>query len=202
MDSRELPDRKLVELCLERDEDAWAEFLRRYCRLIAGVVAKTIRRSFPPTQGMVQDLFQKTLVRICEKDFRALRELQWLHDGALRGLLQMTASTAAQDHVREALSEKRDIRKVKSLEEPGLAVPEPESFAGRVEQKILLDQLARCLQKVIQSEPDCVRDIAMFLLYFSFKVTALDLSRLYHLNVRKVENTVARLGRLARSHCL
>ncbi len=202
MNWQELPDRKLVELCLERNEDAWVELLRRYRGLIAGVAAKTVLRSFRPAANLIQDLVEDTFVRICANEFRALRELEWRHEGALRGLLQVTASTAAQDYLRKFLSPKRDIRKEESLDKPGLVVPVQEKFADKVEQKILLEQLARCLKKVIHSEPDCTRDIAMFLLFYGFRVTAADLSRLYSLNVKKVENTVARLGRLVRSHCL
>jgi len=202
MDWQELSDRRLVELCLERNEDAWVELLRRYYRLITGVIAKNVRRHFPPRQNEIQDVAQKTLARICRNDCRALRELEWLHDGALRGLLQTSASNTAKDYVRECRSDKRDASKETSLEEPGLVVPEKECYVENLEQKILLDQLARCLHKVIQREPDCTRDIAMFLLYFGARVTAADLSRVYDLNVRKVENTVARLGRLARLHCL
>jgi len=55
---------------------------------------------------------------------------------------------------------------------------------------------------VTESESDSTRDIAIFLLFYGCKITAADLSRLYKLNVKKVENTLARLGRLARAHCL
>jgi DNA-directed RNA polymerase specialized sigma24 family protein len=202
MNWQDIPDRKLVELCLERNEDAWVELLRRYRRLIAGIAAKTILRFSRPADGLIQDLVEESIVRICASNFRALRELEWRHEGALRGLLQITASTTAQDHIRKSRSPKRDVTKEQSLEDPGLVVPLPQNFAAQVERKILLEQLARCLATVTQSEPDCTRNIAMFLLYFGARVTASDLSRLYNLNVRKVENTVARLGRLAQYHCL
>jgi len=205
MNWQELPDQELVELCLEGDEDAWVELLRRYRRLIAGVAAKTVLRSFRPAISMVsliQDLVQDSITRICVNDFRALRELEWRHDGALKGLLQVIASTTAQDWVRKSRSEKRDITKEDSLEQEGLVVPAQESPAPKVEQSILLQQLARCLKKVVQDEEDSTRDIAIFLLFYGCKITAADLSRLYKLNLKKVENTLARLGRLARVHCL
>jgi DNA-directed RNA polymerase specialized sigma24 family protein len=202
MNWQELPDQELVELCLQGDEDAWVELLRRYRRLIAGVAAKTILRSFRPTISLVQDLVQESIAKICVNDFRALRELEWRHAGALKGLLQVTASTTAQDYLRKWLSEKRDIRKEDSLEQEGLVIPAQESPAPKVEQSILLQQLARCLKKVTQDEEDSTRDIAIFLLFYGCKITAADLSRLYKLNLKKVENTLARLGRLARVHCL
>jgi hypothetical protein len=42
----------------------------------------------------------------------------------------------------------------------------------------------------------------MFLLYFGHKVTAMEISRVYKLDVRIVENTVARLARVARTRCI
>ena len=198
----ELPDRKLVELCLERNEDAWVELQRRYHRMIVGVLARTIRPWFPPTPSVLEDLYQDVLLKIYGNECRALSELEWRHEGALRGLLQVTASTVAQDYVRYWLAQRRDPRKVDSLEDPGVIVPDQKGSGEDVEQKVLLQQLMHCLKKVIQSEPDCARDIAMFLLFYVCRVTAADLARIYKLNVRKVENIVARLGRLARSHCL
>jgi len=205
MNWQELTDRELVALCLQSSEDAWRELLRRYHRLLTGVAAKTLRRYFanyPQMKEMVAEATQDAILRICANDFRALRELEWRHDGALRGLLQITAATAAHDFARKRLSEKWNIDQEKSLEEPGLVIQEKESMEDRVHHKILLEQLARCLERVIRGEPDAKRDIAMFLLYFGFKVTAPDLARLYQMNIRKVENTVARLGRMARVNCL
>jgi DNA-directed RNA polymerase specialized sigma24 family protein len=205
MNWQELTDRELVELCLQGNEDAWREFLRRYSRLLAGVAAKTLRRYFPNSsqiQELVAEAVQDAILRICANNFRALRELEWRHEGALRGLLQITAATASHDLARKRLSPKWDVRQEESLEEPGLVIPEKESTEDRMQHPILLKELVRCLAKVIHGEPDAKRDIAMFLLYFGFRVTAPDLARLYKLNVRKVENTVARLGRLAQKKCL
>src|SRR5690242_16175631 len=204
MNWQELTDRELVALCLQSNEDAWRDLLRRYHRLLAGVAAKTLRRYFPNSpqmKEMVAEIVQDAILRICANNFRALRELEWRHDGALRGLLQITAATAAHDFARKRFSEKWNIGQEKSLEEPGLVIPE-ESPEKPMHQKIFLEQLTRCLEKLLPGGPDSTRDIAMFLLYFGFKVTAADLARLYKLNVRKVENTVARLAQLARKKCL
>lgn len=205
MNWQELTDRELVELCLQGNEDAWREFLRRFQRLLAGVAAKTLRRYFPNSpqiKELIGDAVQDAILRICANNFRALRELEWRHDGALRGLLQITAATAAHDLARKRLSEKWNVDKEESLEKPGLVVPEKESTEKRGQHKILLEQLVRCLEKLLRSDPDATRDIAMFLLFYGSRVTAPDLARLYKLNVRKVENTVARLVRLARQKCL
>jgi DNA-directed RNA polymerase specialized sigma24 family protein len=197
----EIPDRQLVELCLEGSEDAWAELLRRFHRLIAAVLARTVRPWFPVTPDLLEDLHQDVLAKICTNDFRALRELEWRHDGALRGLLQVSAASVAQDYVRRRLAQSRDARLEEPLDELKHDRGTKDS-ASAAERKIMLEQLAKCLEKVIHTEPDRRRDIAMFLLYYGCRVTAADLARLYHLGIRTVENTVARLSRLARAHCI
>jgi DNA-directed RNA polymerase specialized sigma24 family protein len=201
MNWQELSDRQLVELCLQCNENAWVEFLRRYRSLIGRVAARTLRgAAFPHTPESVDNLVGDSLDRLLANECRALRELEWRHDGALRGLLQVIASTVTQDHMRRLRSQKRDISKEVSLE-PELVLPATD-VSGKLEQTILLDQLAKCLERVIQGEPDCVRDVAIFRLFYGHRITAADLSRFYKINIRKVENTLARLGRLARAHCL
>ena len=70
------------------------------------------------------------------------------------------------------------------------------------DSKILLSQIANCLEKHTDPYADRTRDIAMFLLYFGHRVTAMDLSKVYKLNVRLVENIIAKLIRVARTKCL
>jgi len=202
MKPQELSDRKLVELCLEGNKDAIAELLRRYKRMVARVVARTLNAANLKPTSVVEDLMQEAWARVTVDNFRPLRELQWLHDGALRGLLQVAAATATQDYIRKRFSEKRDVRKEESLTEIGAFLPASGNVVATVEYKILVEQLIKCLQGLIRHETDCIRDLAIFQLFYRYRITAADLARVYRMNVRKVENTLARLGRLAKAHCL
>ena len=202
MKPQELSDRKLVELCLEGNKDAIAELLRRYKRMVARVVARTLNAANLKPTSVVEDLMQEAWARVTVDNFRPLRELQWLHDGALRGLLQVAAATATQDYIRKRFSEKRDVRKEESLTEIGAFLPASGNAVANVEYKILVEQLIKCLQGLIRHETDCIRDLAIFQLFYRYRITAADLARVYRMNVRKVENTLARLGRLAKAHCL
>jgi len=65
----------------------------------------------------------------------------------------------------------------------------------------LLRQLTGRLAQLIP-EPNRTRDIAMFLLYFGYRVTAAELARLYHLGTKTVESKLLRLSRLARAIAL
>lgn len=195
-----ISDRHLVELCLERNEDAWVELMRRYHLLIVKVSSRTIRRWLRPTPSLLDDLFQDVLVKICANEFRALRELEWRHEGTLRGLLQVVSSTVAQDYLRRCLSLSRSLHLEQQLEE-SVHYHEAKAPLGAVEHRILLRQVADRLAQLIP-EPNRTRDIAMFLLYFGYRVTAAELARLYHLGTKTVESKLLRLSRLARAHCV
>jgi DNA-directed RNA polymerase specialized sigma24 family protein len=203
MNWRELSDQRLVELCLEGNEGAWSELLERYKRLILRVITKTLRiAGIAPTASLLEDRFNDCLMRILTKDCRALRELKWLHEGSLRGLLVITASTATQDWVRKEFSEKRDKNKEVPIADMDEVKPASHNVISSGDQKILLDQLMNCLANVTRDEADCKRNLTIFLLFYSYGITAADVAKIYEMNLRKVENTLARLARLARSHCL
>src|SRR4051812_11903438 len=193
-------DRNLVELCLERNEDAWLELMRRYHLLIVKVSSRTIRRWFQPTPNLLDDLFEEVLAKVCASEFRALRELEWRHEGTLCGLLQVVASTVAQDYLRRCLTQSRSLHLEQQLEE-FVHDRQIKNTHSAVEHKILLRQLASRLAQLIP-EPNRTRDIAMFLLYYGYRLTAAELARLYHVGNKTVESKLLRLSRLARAHCV
>jgi hypothetical protein len=78
---------------------------------------------------------------------------------------------------------------------------EVKSPHSAVEHKILLRQLACRLAQLIPHEPNRTRDIAMFLLYYGYRVTAAELARIYRLGTKTVESKLLRLTRLARAYC-
>jgi DNA-directed RNA polymerase specialized sigma24 family protein len=173
--------------------------MRRYHLLIVKIASRTIRRWFQPTPSLLDDLFEDVLVKICASDYRALRELEWRHEGTLRGLLQVVASTVAQDYLRRCLTQSRCLHLEQQLEE-FIHDRQIKDTHSAIEHKILLRQLANRLAQLIP-EPNRTRDIAMFLLYYGYRVTAAELARLYHLGTKTVESKLLRLSHLARAHC-
>jgi len=194
---REMSDRQLVELCSKWNEDAWAELLLRYHLLINAVLARTLRRSMAPTANLLTDLFQEVLVKLCANACRPLRELEWRHNGSLRGLLRVVSSSVAQDHIRRCFTHGRDQRRERPLDEHSCRLQARDPLYT-VENKIFLEQLIRYIAKSLGSESNRNPDLAMFLLYYKSGLTASELARLYHLGVKTVENKLARLVRLAR----
>jgi RNA polymerase sigma factor (sigma-70 family) len=198
----EVPDRELVALCLQRNEDAWGELLRRYERRMGAVIANSLRKWTRPHPELVADLLYETLRKVIANDFQPLRGFQWRHEHSLFGFLVKAASNTAADYRRRQLSLRHDQKKEVSLEQPGVPLPSDSRDFAKTDQRILLEELARCLEKLLRSQGNPSRDIAMFLLYFGQSVTASDLARIYRLSIKTVENTVARLGRIARAKCI
>jgi RNA polymerase sigma-70 factor (ECF subfamily) len=99
----------LLEQCLQasRDELLWTEFIRRSQPVIAGVVARTIRRWSRPTPALVDDLVQETYLKLFANNARALRRFVCHHENALYGFLKVVASNVVQDHFRSLYSQKR-----------------------------------------------------------------------------------------------
>ena len=197
----ERSDRELVDLCLQdsaSQQEAWAEFLRRFQPLMAAVIAKTIRRWMPPNRSLVDDLVQSALRKLCDNHCRAMRGFRWLHENSFRGFLKVVSSNIVQDHFRKYPT----ARAEQDLEDAGPDVVRSEASTKSVETEALVHKLISCLQKLLSAEVDFKRDLAMFLLYYRYGLTAKEISRLYPLGIKGVENTLLRLVRIAKARCI
>jgi len=199
MNRQELSDRELMELCLQSmEEEAWTEFMRRFQPLLAAVVTKTARRWTRPTRNLVDDLVQSSLRKVCDNNCRAMRSFRWLHENSFRGFLKVVASNVVQDHFRKY----PPTRVEEDLEEVGPEAVKTEAFTSSVETEALVRKLVACLQKLLGAEADFKRNMAMFLLYYRYGLTAKEISGLYPLTIKAVENTLLRLVRIAKTRCI
>jgi RNA polymerase sigma factor (sigma-70 family) len=199
MNWQELSDRELVELCLQDNQHgAWTEFLRRFQPLMAAVVTKTIRRWIPPSRNLVDDLVQSSLRKLCDNHCRAMRGFRWLHENSFRGFLKVVSSNVVQDHFRKY----PPARVEEDLEEVGPDALRSEASTGSVETEALVHKLIACLQRLLSAEADFKRNLAIFLLYYRYGLTAKEISGLYPLTLKAVENTLLRLVRIAKARCI
>jgi len=204
MNWREIQDRELIDLCLQGNEAAWQEFLRRFQPIVLGVAYNTYRsRSRDherPDETMLEDFLHAVLDKLLANEIRALRLFNWTHENAFRAFLKVATANLVSDKIRKDNADKRDKSKEIYLDPAmPIAAKAPSTDA---DSKILLGQIATCLEKHTDPYADRTRDIAIFLLYFGHRVTAMDLSKVYKLNVRLVENVIAKLIRVARTKCL
>ena len=203
MDPRKLSVKELMLYCLDsQDEAAWAEFVRRFQPLIAGVVYKCVSRRIGPNPALVDDLVQDTFVKFCINDYKALRDFDFQHDSAFFAFLKVVASHVVEDHFRGWNSQKRGSgREEEDIEEVRTARLSLNSLHP-AEKAILMGQIDRCLAK-LASDPNFARDYAIFWLYYRQGLSAKAISQLpdIKLSVKGVESTLLRLTRYIKA-CL
>ncbi len=201
-----MSDEELVRLCLSsQDETLWAEFVRRFQPVIAGVIFKRLSRcSRWIDRGSVDDLVGDVFLKICKDDFKALRNFEFRHENALPAYLKVVAAHVAED----------DMRRKNSDREGGGEAPEniddlpyPPSDRSSAVESILnnlrMNEIEKCLQQR-KRERDFARDYKIFWLYFRDGFTAYDISQLPDIgfkNVKGVESALLRLSKWV-SACL
>jgi RNA polymerase sigma-70 factor (ECF subfamily) len=204
MDPRKLSVQELVSYCLDsQDEAAWTEFVRRFQPLIAGVVVKCVlpRRSRKPAP--IDDLVQDTFVKLCDNNYKALRNFSFKDDHGFFGFLKVVASHVVEDYFRGSKSGKRGGGvEEEDIEEVRIAAPLRPSSLQPAERAILMGQIERCLAK-LASEPNFARDHDIFWLYYRQGLTAKAISQLpgIRLGTKGVESTLLRLTRYVKG-CL
>ena len=121
-----------------------------------------------------------------------------MHENSFRGFLKVVSSNVVQDHFRKYPT----TRVEGDLEEVGPEALRSEASTRSVETEALVHKLVACLQRLLSEEADFNRDLAMFLLYYRYGLTAKEISGLYPLTLKAVENTLLRLVRIARTRCI
>lgn len=202
MNVSKLSTQELLRLCLQtQDESLWQEFVHRVQPVIAGVVIKSIRRWVPPTAELVDDLVQNTYVKLFDNNQLALRRFEFRHEHALFGFLKTIASNVVQDHFRGSHSQKRGSGKADDdLDSGGASQAGSSNHSVSTERKILMDEIAKHLEKILAGELNAARDQAIFWLYYRCGLTAKEISGLpgIDLSVKGVESVLLRLTRMIR----
>lgn len=104
-------DRELLARCVSGDAAAWAEFVRRYVRLVAHVVRGTLREKMGrAVEEDVDDVTSEVYAHLVDQDFRVLRNLREPFN--LRAWLAVGARRKALDHAK-----RRGLRAL-SLDQP------------------------------------------------------------------------------------
>lgn len=198
MDLEQLKLCDLLQKCLHvRDEYLWAEFIRRTQPLITATIAHRLRNC--PGQiasGIVDDLVQETYLKLCENNFRPLREFKYDHENGIYGFLKATACSVLGDHIRYRLSQKRGSGKATVCLEDGMAVRVPVDVADRLEREVLLHEIHGLLA-VCSNNATFQRDSAIFWLYYRYGLSCDAIARIacMGLTVKGVESTILRLSR-------
>jgi RNA polymerase sigma-70 factor, ECF subfamily len=193
-EEEDIPIRELLNFCLSsEDEGLWHKFVRRTQPMIAGVIINTLRRWCEPNPSLVDDLVQETFLRLFANDRKALRGIRNEFENTIFGYLKVTASNATYDHFRRPENKAQEIELSEAI-----APPVPDGF-DRIEFMRLKDQIQERLESLVSSKT-CLRDQAIFWLYYEQGYTAKEISLLPHvgLTVKGVESTLQRLTRFVK----
>lgn len=195
-----MSDEELVRLCLaSQDETLWAEFVRRFQPVIAGVVFKRLSRC--PRwidRSDVDDLVGDVFLKICKDDFKVLRNFEFRHENALPAYLRVVAAHVVEDDMRKKNSDKEGGGEARQNIDD---LPHPPSDRSSAVESILnnlrMNEIEKCLQQR-KGEPNFARDYKIFWLYFRDGFTAHDISQLPDIgfkNVKGVESALLRLSK-------
>lgn len=190
MGPKKLSNRDLLQVCLEKDDEAhWNELLNRIRPVIASVIIKTLGN---PAPDRVDDFIQQTYVKLFDSGRRALRSLRNEHEKSLFAFVRMVAFNVVQDSWRDP----DEAEKEELLETHQVNESTEELMARRAE----MERIERILPSVAAG-PNCERDCAIFWFYYKIGLTAREISLLPAINLKEkgVEATLFRLARLLRS---
>jgi RNA polymerase sigma factor (sigma-70 family) len=174
-DQHDLPIQLLMDLCLRSDanEAAWNEFVKRIQSVIRGVIFNTLRRWSFPTQDAVDEVVQRTFLKLLANDCKALRMFDHRYENSFLSFLRVVASREAESYRREIARHPVD--------------PFPESFDfpdSRVDpdRKALIEEIYAYL-KTECTELEC----KVFHMHYKLGMAAREISEKASLNLREKE---------------
>jgi RNA polymerase sigma-70 factor, ECF subfamily len=181
------------------DEATWGEFVRRCAAPIKAVITKTVHRWGTASPKLVDDLVQDVFIKLCQNDYRALRNFEMQNEQTLFGFLKVVAANVAQDYLRSAVAFKGSG----SLETVLLSQVSPYlrgSPPATIENEVFIKEIEQALQ-AHSKDPNFERDYKIFWLHYRSGFTAKAIARLpgLGLSVKGVESVLLRMTRRVRA---
>jgi RNA polymerase sigma-70 factor (ECF subfamily) len=202
----QLSPEALVQVCIKGEAAAWEEFMRRYHRLIAGVVFRTSQKWDESSPATIDDLIQEIYLKLCADDYRLLRAYDPRHPDAIYGYLKVITANVVHDRLKALHSEKRGgdqiVEDLTALENR-TAVGEASGGKQAMEREILLREIDAHLNASLSGDT-ADRDRTIFWLYYrqGFTTKAIALLPAIGLTIKGVESTIYRLTKLVRRRML
>lgn len=192
----------LIKMCLNGDVAAWEEFMRRYHRLIAGVVFRTTQKWGQSSPTTMDDLIQETYLKLCADEYRLLRGYEPKHPDAIYGYIKIITANVVHDRFKALYSEKRggdQIAEELTALENRSGVDNSAGSKNAMEREILLREIAAHLNAGLSGDT-ADRDRTIFWLYYrqGFTTRAIASLPAIGLTIKGVESTIFRLTKLIR----
>ncbi len=202
----EFSSTKLVAACTgSKDEQAWAEFIRRFHGVIAAAALRTARHWGEPSRSQLDDLIQDTYLKLCENRCRLLRSFQPYHEDSIYGFLKVVAANVVHDHFKSALAAKRGAGRTEALMGQIQIGPNTASTdcLEAVGQRLQLAQVDKILTQLTAGK-DQERKRTIFWLRHRQGLTASEIAAIpsIGLTTEGVESVLMRLVAMIRSHII
>ncbi len=191
----------MIAACAQGQNAAWQEFIQRYDRLIVSVVFGTANLWGERSEDVLRELVQEVYARLCEKQYRLLKEFESRHAGSIYGYLKAIAASVAHDFFRRLYSEKRGGPQVSRTFLKGEVeiVGAGQGSQAAMEQQLFLVEIDELLRARLTPETQ-QRDRIIFWFRHRQGLTAQEISALPSMNLtaKGVESTLRRLEQLVR----
>jgi RNA polymerase sigma-70 factor, ECF subfamily len=200
----DLSSAELVRACAgSKDEEAWAEFIRRFQVVIAAAVLRTARRWGEPSRLQLDDLIQDTYLKLFEDDCRLLRSFRPRCEGSIYKFLQVVAANVVHDRFKSAFAAKRGAAQTEAIIEPIQIDPRTaaEGSFDAVSQRLQLERVDKILIQVTAGK-DQERKRTIFRLRHRQGFTASEIAAIpsIGLTTEGVESVLMRLADMIRGH--
>ncbi len=183
------------------DVAAWEEFVRRFHRLIATVVLRTASRLGDSSSQTVDDLIQETYLKLCEHNYRILRNFSEHHADAFLGYLPVVTVNVVRDHFKLARARKRGPNQIWQLEGSFVTAEREDLSSGpsAIERDVLIEEIRGHLDRCIEGS-DQDRDKQVFWHYYRAGLSASAIAALpgIGLTTKGVESLILRITRMLR----
>lgn len=152
---------RLLQDCLDSGKEAsWESFVRAAQPFLVSGVVRALGGWTASRRGEIDDLVQESFVRLCARDYRALRNFRSGDGNALCAYLRTVAASAATDHLRSASAQKHGAGEpAVSLDALTREPASSQDTVGAIQRGMLLRIVERCL------ESQKTRDRVIFWLY-------------------------------------
>jgi RNA polymerase sigma-70 factor (ECF subfamily) len=182
VDYSAISSEELVRICFETgNEQAWADFIRRFHPLIARVVIRVARQWGESSPQVIDDLIQDTYLNICERRGSLSLQLNPSNQNAIYGYIKVFTANLVHDQFKASHSQKRGGGvKPDSLDIGNAPAVERQSATSEVEtidRNLLMREIDSCLQSLDRG-PNAVRDRRIFWLYYRVGLTAVAIAAL------------------------
>ncbi|HXB20882.1 MAG TPA: sigma-70 family RNA polymerase sigma factor [Candidatus Solibacter sp.] len=186
---------ELVQECAQHSHpDAWAEFIRRFQRLIASVVIKACNEWGDMSPEVIEDLIQETYLKLCANNCSLLARFQPHHPNAFLGYLRVVTANAVYDHFRSATADTRDVKKTEQLDEGTNQAHSQYGNVASADNAIFFSQIDEFLRQR-GTGPAEEKERTIFWLYYRQGLTAKEIACIPGMNLtaKGVESTIFRM---------